>query len=307
LSPDLRTGYVQNWNLDAQRELSGSTVVSVAYAGAKGTHLIRSLDLNQPLPGPGAVAARRPYPQFGGIFFTESGGNSVFHALEASLNRRLARGFSVLAAYTFSKSIDDTSAFLGTMPDKNFPQDSRSYRAERALSSFDMRQRFTAAYLCNLPGRAWWRRNFELRGIATAQSGQPFTPVLRADNSNTGNTGGIFGSDRPDVVGDPHLARPGPGEWFNTAAFAIAPRYHFGNAGRNILESPGSFTFDLALSRRFTVREGVGLSFDAEAFNLFNRANFDLPQLIADDPSTFGRIFSAKAPRQIQVALRLTF
>jgi hypothetical protein len=307
LSPDLHTGYMQSWNLDVQRELSASTVVSVAYSGAKGTGLIRSLDLNQPLPGPGAVFARRPYPQLGGIFFTESGGNSNFHALEASLNRSLAHGFSVLAAYTFSKSIDDTSAFLGTVPDKNFPQDSRNSRAERALSSFDMRQRFTAAYLYNLPGRAWWRRNIELRGIATVQSGQPFTPILRADNSNTGNTGGIFGSDRPDLVGDPQLSHPTPAQWFNTAAFTIAPKYHFGNAARNILEGPGSFTFDLALSRRFTVREGVNLSFDAEAFNLFNRANFDLPQLIADDPSTFGRIFSAKAPRQIQFALRLAF
>jgi hypothetical protein len=307
LSPDLHTGNMQSWNLDVQRELSASTVVSVAYSGAKGTGLIRSLDLNQPLPGPGAVFARRPYPQLGGIFFTESGGNSNFHALEASLNRSLAHGFSVLAAYTFSKSIDDTSAFLGTVPDKNFPQDSRNSRAERALSSFDMRQRFTAAYLYNLPGRAWWRRNIELRGIATVQSGQPFTPILRADNSNTGNTGGIFGSDRPDLVGDPQLSHPTPAQWFNTAAFTIAPKYHFGNAARNILEGPGSFTFDLALSRRFTVREGVNLSFDAEAFNLFNRANFDLPQLIADDPSTFGRIFSAKAPRQIQFALRLAF
>ena len=307
LSPDIHTGYVQSWNLDVQRELSSSMVASVAYAGSKGTDLIRSLDLNQPLPGPGDVSSRRPYPQFGGIFFTGSGGDSNFHALEASLNRRLAHGFSVLAAYTFSKSIDDTSAFLGTMPDKNFPQDSHNYRAERALSSFDMRQRFTAAYLYNLPGRAWWRRNFEVRGIATAQSGQPFTPILQTDNSNTGNTGGIFGSDRPDLVGDPHLSHPTVAEWFNTAAFAIAPQYHFGNAGRNILEGSGLFTFDLALSRRFTVREGVNLSFDAEAFNLFNRANFDLPQLIADDPSTFGRIFSAQAPRQIQFALRLTF
>ena len=253
------------------------------------------------------MAARRPDPQFGGIFFTESGGNANFQALEASVNRRLALNFSVLAAYTFSKSIDDTSAFLGTLPDKNFPQDSHDYRAERALSGFDMRHRFTAAYLYNVPGRAWWRRNFELRGIATAQSGQPLTPILSIDNSNTGNTGGIFGSDRPDVVGDPHLAHPTPAEWFNAAAFAIAPRYQFGNAGRNILEGPGLFTFDLALSRRFSIREGVGLTFDVEAFNLFNRANFDVPQLLADDPSTFGRIFSANAPRQIQFALRLGF
>jgi len=307
LSPDIATGYMQNWNLGVQHQVSASTVASIAYAGSKGTHLIRSRDLNQPPPGADPVFSRRPYPQFGSIFFTESAANSDFHALEASINRRLAHNFSVLASYTFSKSIDDTSAFLGTLPDKNFPQDSSNYRAERALSSYDMRHRFTAAYVYHLPGAGRWMRNSEVRGIAVAQSGQRFTPVLRTDNSNTGNTGGIFGSDRPDLLRDPRLDHPTPERWFDTSAFAIAPPYQFGSAGRNILEAPGLFTFDLALSRRFAIREGLSLSLDAEAFNLFNRPNFDLPQRIADDPATFGRIFSAKAPRQIQFALRFAF
>ena len=150
-------------------------------------------------------------------------------------------------------------------------------------------------------------QNSELRGIVVAQSGQPFTPILRNDNSNTGNTGGIFGSDRPDVLRNPVLDHRTPERWFDTSAFAIPAPYHFGSAGRNILEGPGLFTFDLAFSRLFALREGVSLSFDAEAFNLFNRTNFDLPERVADDPATFGRIFSAKAPRQIQFALRLAF
>ena len=307
LSQDLSDGYLQHWNLDVQRQVSPSTVVSVAYAGSKGTNLVRSRDLNQPRPGPGTVALRRPYPGFGGIFFSESGGNSHFDALEASIDFRLARNISVLGSYTFSKSIDDTSSFLGTKPDKNFPQDSRDFQAERALSSFDMRHRFTAAWVYDLPGRAWWLRNFGLRGILAAQTGQPFTPILRADNSNTGNSGGIFGSDRPDVLRDPRLSDSTPEHWFDTAAFRIPARYHFGSAGRNILQGPGLFTFDAAVERRFSLREGVSISFDAEAYNLFNRTNFDLPERIADDPATFGRIFSAKAPRQIQLALRLLF
>ena len=234
---------MQNWNLNVQHQLSASTVVSLAYAGSKGTHLIRSRDLNQPPPGPGPVFTRRPYPQFGSIFFSESSGNSDFHALEASINRRLAHNFSVLAAYTFSKSIDDTSAFLGSLPDKNFPQDSSNYHAERALSSYDMRHRFTTAYVYHLPGRAWWVRNSEVRGITVAQSGQPFTPVLRADNSNTGNTGGIFGSDRPDLLRDPRLDHPTPARWFDTSAFAIAPPYHFGSAGPEYSRRSGSVHF----------------------------------------------------------------
>lgn len=307
LSPDLTTSYLQHWSLNAQRQLGSSMVASVAYAGSKGTHLIRSRDLNQPRPGPGSVAARRPQREFGGIFFIESGANSSFHSLQVALDHRLARGFSLLAAYTFSKSMDDTSAFLGTKADKNFPQDSLNFRAERALSSYDIRQRLTAASVYSLMGRKWWSGNLDFRGILTAQSSQPFTPILRFDNSNTGNSGAIFGSDRPDLLRNPALSNRGPQKWFDPAAFAVPARYTFGSAGRNIVGGPGLFTFDIAVARRFPLRERLALSFDAQFFNLFNRPQFDLPERFADEPATFGKIFSAKAPRQIQAAVRLSF
>jgi hypothetical protein len=108
-------------------------------------------------------------------------------------------------------------------------------------------------------------------------------------------------------VGSPHLSNPGPQEWFNTSAFAVNPLYTFGNAGRNILTGPGSVTLDLELARRFILSERVSMTFEAQAFNSLNRVNFDLPQLYVDDPATFGKIFSAEAPRQIQFALRLAF
>src|SRR5262249_21176547 len=118
LSPDLTTSYAQQWSFSLQKKLSNSTTATLAYAGTKGTKLIRSRDLNQPPPGPGAVAARRPNPAYGGMFWIESGGNSNYHSLQASVNRRLASGFSLLASYTWSKSIDDSSAFLGNTADK---------------------------------------------------------------------------------------------------------------------------------------------------------------------------------------------
>jgi hypothetical protein len=301
LSPDLTSGYLQQWNVNIQRQLGASTAVSAAYGASKGTHLIRSRDLNQPEPGPGAVASRRPTPAFAGIFYIESGANSSFQSLQLSIDRRLSRKFSVLASYTRSKSIDDTSAFLGTLPDKNFPQDSHNYRAERAVSSFDVPNRFVTAYVYH-PGYG-----VELRGITTLQSGQPFTPILRFDNSNTGNSGGIFGSDRPDLLRNPAVSNPSPERWFDTSAFAIAAPYHFGDAGRNIVRDPGIANFDIAIARRFTLREGVTLTADAQSFNLFNHTQFDLPQLFADEPATFGRILSAKAPRQLQFSLRLAF
>ncbi len=150
-------------------------------------------------------------------------------------------------------------------------------------------------------------RNTELRGIVTLQSGQPFTPLLRFDNSNTGNTGQQSGSDHPNLVGNPTLSNGTRDQWFNTDAFAVPPPYTFGNAGRNILRGPGYASVDLAVARNVPLDGRRTLTVEAQVFNLFNRVNYDLPQLYVDEPATFGRIFSAKAPRQVQLAVRVTF
>jgi hypothetical protein len=306
LAPDMVTPNLQDWNFDVQRAFDAVGTFSIAYAASKGTHLIRSLDLNQPPPGPGDVDARRPFKGFSNIFYTETGGNSSFNSLQVSFSRRLRGGLSIFSTYMFSKSIDDTSAFLGVTADKNFPQNSSNYHAERAVSSFDIAHYATTALIYQLPGRNALWRNTEFHSILAAHTGQPFTPLLSTDNSNTGNTGGTFGSDRPNLVHMPYLANPGPQEWFDTSAFVIPPQYTFGDAGRNILRGPGLFTLDIALARRFTVGEAWSATFEAQAFNVLNRTNFDLPQLYVDQPS-FGQIFSAKSPRQIQLAVRLAF
>ena len=212
-----------------------------------------------------------------------------------------------MAAYTFSKSIDDTSAFLPTASDQNFPQDSHNYSLERALSSYDVPHRGTIAFVYHIPGASRWIRGFELSSIITAQSGLPFTPQLSSDNSNTGNTGGNFGIDRPNVLHNPTLPNPTRAEWFDVNAFAIPAPFTWGNAGRDILRGPGLFTTDLSLRRVFALRERLKLTAEAQSFNLFNRTNFNQPDAFADQPLTFGQIFSAKPPRQIQFALRLAF
>jgi len=307
LSPSFVPANAQDWNFNLQREVRRTGTFTIAYAGSKGTHLPRSLDINQPFPGPGSVQSRAAYPAYSNILMTESGGNSEYQSLQFTFNRRLAAGFSVLAAYTRSKSIDDTSAFLPTSADQNFPHDSHNYHLERALSSYDMPNRATVALLYCIPGSSRWTRGFETGSIVTAQSGQPFTPMLSTDNSNTGNSGGNFGVDRPNVVFNPTLANPQPQEWFNVSAFAIPAPYTWGNAGRNILRGPGLATVDFSLRRKFTLHERKTLTAEAQTFNMLNRANFNLPDAYADQPLTFGKIFSAKDPRQVQFALRVVF
>ena len=307
LSPDIVAPYMQHWNLDIQRSLGRAGNLSMAYAGSRGVHLIRSRDLNQPAPAAGYLQARRPLPAYGSILSVESAAKSSYHSLQISFNRPMSRDFSIWTVYTFSKSIDDTSAFLGSKTDANFPQNSNNIGAEKSVSSFDVRHRAAIAYVYELPRENKWTRNTELRGITTLQSGQPFTPILRFDNSNTGNTGQGSGFDRPNLLKNPRLSTRGPDRWFDASAFAIPAPYTFGNAGRNILRGPGFASFDVSLTRHIPISDRARFTIEAQVFNLFNRANFDVPELYVDDPGTFGRILSAKAQRQIQLAARIGF
>ena len=320
LSPKIITPYMQQWNLSAEQAIGKRGTLSLSYVGSTGSHLIRVSDLNQPsLSSTGSqdnLQSRRPYPQYSAIFDVETEGASNFNALEVHYKGQVAPGVSLWGAYTFSHSLDGQSAFLGDVADPNFPQISHDVAAEHGPSSFDMRNRFVAAYVVSLPHNNRWTRNTDLQGIVTAESGQPFTPTLSPgdDNSNTGNSGQQAGSDRPNVIGNPNAAvnpvtkarTRTTDEWFNTAAFAVAPPNTFGDAGRNSLIGPDYSSFDLSLSRRFTLHDRTTATFEAQSFNLLNHPSYSLPNPYADQAS-FGTISSATDPRQLQFALRLAF
>lgn len=306
IQPDFRTGYGQHWNVGVERELPGRLVARAAYSASKGSKLLRRRDVNQPAPGPGAVDARRPIPGFANVVIFESGASSIYHSGVFSLERRLAAGATFSAAYTWSKSIDDVSSFLSSTGDQAFPQNSHDFEAERALSNFDSRHRFVFTGSVESPFENRLARNWELHAIASWTAGRPFTPALSVDNSNTGNSGSIFGQDRPDAVGDPTAGPSTPERFFNTAAFATPPEFQFGSAGRNTLIGPALATVDMAVVRGFQLGERARLDLRVEAFNLTNRPNFDLPRRFSDQP-TFGRITSAGAARQLQLGVRVTY
>jgi hypothetical protein len=307
---DLRTPYVQQWNFGIQRQLGKSRVFEIAYVGSKGTHLIDSRNINQPQPSvnqqnPG------PNPYFSEIDIIESQANSIYHSLQARLQQRLWQGLSLLASYTYAKSIDDASGFFNTTGDPNFPQNSYDLSAERGRSDFDIRQRFTLSYAYDLPvlkGHRWMG-GWQSFGVLTFQTGQPFTVALLPDDDNT-NTGisqlGFGANDRPNVVGNPRLSNPTPVEWFNTAAFTTPPYGHFGNAGRDILDGPGLETVNFSIVKNTAVTERLDIQFRTEFFNLLNHTNFDLPDSFVGSP-TFGQVVSAQDPRRIQFAVKLVF
>ena len=316
---DLRTGYMQHWNFNVERQLGEKNVIEVAYVGSKGTKLLTARDINQPQPSalpPGLPIVPRPDPRFDDIDLLESRGNSNYNALQTRFQRRWSRGLYALVSYTWSKSIDDASNFFSSAGDPNFPQNSYDVAAERGRSNFDVRHRLSASYSYALPfgkGQSGWEGTllggWETHGIITLQSGRPFTVALlpEIDNSGTGRSILGFGAnDRPNLIGNPELSSPTTLQWFNTAAFAFPAPGTFGDAGRNILDGPGFQNVNASIVKNTTFGERFNLQFRAEAFNLFNHPNFNLPDNFLGSP-TFGRITSARDPRHIQFGLKFLF
>jgi hypothetical protein len=306
---NLRTPYVAQWSFEVQQEAGRNQVLELAYAGTKGTKLIGARDINQPLPS-AQQPNPRPVPQFADINAIESRGNSNYQSLQAGLRRTLRAGLTANLAYTWSKSIDDASGFFNTAGDANYPQDSRHVDLERGLSDFDVRHRFSLGYSYDLPlGTGRLRGGWQTFGVWSFQTGRPFTVALLADqdNSNTGISSLGFGAnDRPNVLRNPALSQPGPDHWFDTTAFVVPPFGSFGNAGRNILTGPGLQNVNVSLLKTTAFSERARLQFRAEAFNVVNHVNLDLPDSFVGSP-TFGKIQSAERSRRIQFGLKLLF
>jgi len=333
---NLRTPYIQNYNLNVQQEVRPGMVLQVGYVGSAGRKLYRLRDINQAsLPAAGSTPAqaamtlqsRRPFfsqfPQFSLINYLETSSNSSYNALQTSLKQRLTRGLNFSVTYTLSKSIDDASngIFSGTRGVAS-PQNSFNIAAERAVSVFDQRHRFMANFtydldfLTTLSGSLpkSLTGGWTIGGIYTGASGLPVTPFLNADNSGTGEL-----NDRPNLVSNPRSGdRRTATSFFNAAAFAPAPFGTFGTAGRNSIVGPRLQIFDMSVGKTTKINDRLTTQFRAEAFNLFNHTNFALPQ-VGFDAANFNTITATPdvdlnnprladgGPRVIQFGLKLLF
>lgn len=317
--PNIRNGYVYEWSLSVERELNPSTLLSASYTGSDGHKLPRRALQNQGIPNlPGIRRGNHPQP--GSNQFTRATDvNSNYNALILRLERRLSRGLSFVAGYTYGRSIDDASGLQGT----DQPQDNYNMKAERGLSDFDVRHRFVFSNVWKPPlgpGERWIGNglpavlfaNWQFSNIWTVQCGQPLTAILGTALSGTDSNG----TDRPNLIGNPNLPRDqhNPARWFDASALIPPPIYTDpqgpfsvpGNEGRNVIKGPGLLDWDLSAERPFRLNEKASLIFRSDFFNLTNHPNFGRPGLIAGT-SNFGRISSAGNSRQIQFALRLSW
>jgi outer membrane receptor protein involved in Fe transport len=298
-----KSQYIQSWSMTIERELARGTVLEIAYAGSKGTHLERRYDVNQNYREQ-ALSALKPFPAFSSINIIADSSNSHYNSGSVTLRRRLSNQFFVRASYTFAKSIDETSNTGGTVQ-YNFPiaQDSRDLAAERGRSDFDIGHSFAASFVFapklshNVLLRDW-----QISGTSTIYTGPPFTPKLGTVDYTNGS------ASRPDRLSKGTLDNPTVDQWFDRTAFPIVPlgSFRFGTSGRNILDGPGTFQVNMGLSRKIKFAETKALQFRVDSLNMPNHPNFNLPENRVDILSG-GTISRAKANRSLTLGARLEF
>jgi hypothetical protein len=311
----------QEYNLDIQRQLPGGILLEVGYYGNKFDHMTWQTDGNPATPGPGNVNSNRRYLSvlvpgqsaitLADVLRVSEDGYSRYNALQAKVEKRYTRGLTFIGAYAWSKtmSLGDTSGV----------QNALNWNADRAVSTQDMTQHFVGSAVYALPfgkgktfGSGWNRWvNGALGGwsvgpIVTVNTGMPINLSVNGDPANTGSTGVVGITDRPNVVGNPQLANPTVQEWFNTAAFAPNAKYTFGNAGRNILRGPGLVNLDIAAHKSFQITERISAQLRLESFNATNTPALGNPNTVVGNP-LFGQITSAGAARDNQIGLKILF
>ena len=318
---------VQQWSIGVQRDLGGKWLGEVDYVGTKSTHNNLIYDYNQPLIVNNTVTATVPYPNFGQVEYTTPIGYGNYNGLQASLTHAMSNGLSVHAAYTYSRSLDNTPEELENNP--GGPPNGRNESSWYGPSEFNTPQRIGVSYVYELPfgkGKSMLTSgplsyvlgNWRTSGVYTYYSGIPFTAIWGNESSLLDPYG--YATAVPNKVGPVHYVNK-PSCWFYSSAtsgcapygsglsdaFADAGNGVIGNGTRNSLNSPATDVFDAALIKDVPIVESLRAEFRWEVFNVLNHPLFAAP---SGDVSTgaAAQITSLSGdPRVMQFALRLDF
>jgi hypothetical protein len=314
ISPDFRTPYVQNFNLNVQRTLAKNVLLQVGYVGSRGTKLSLMQSINPIRNGRRLLFDQ--YPTLGGINILNSIGNSNYNSMQTQLRVTRVKNLTLTANYTWSRAMDNGTDVRTTLPANSF-----NLRNEYGPSGVDLRHIFTGFVSYDVP--SFTRKapilfkGWQLNSLMTFHTGNPITLISGTNRSGTGDI-----QDRVDVVGQafssvPARATPfGAVPWFNPAAFALAATGTFGNIGRNAIYGPGFGAVDFSVFKEFPIKERIRLQFRAEVFNILDRANFANPGTNRNAATSFGLITNTRnggsapgigfgEPRNTQLALKL--
>jgi hypothetical protein len=309
---DLQPSYTMQYNLNVQQEFLGA-VLMLAYVGSRGVNLFGQGDINTRVPqmlpdGRAFFSGSGPLrnPNFSTIRSGMQGFSSNYNGMNLSANRRFNKGLQFQLSYTYGKSLDNRSGNSGRQEYSNGQArtfDPYNRGLDYGRSDFDVRHNFTANLTYDLPfgklngfaGTAL--SGWQVNTIVKIASNIPFTPLIDGDPDGDGSTDNAA---RPDLVGDPNTGPRTAEQWYNVNAF-VAPVIGFrGTAGRNVVRGPNFRNVDFSLNKNFPLAEKLRLQFRVEAFNLFNRANFDLPSNSDDGSQIF--IFSSPNFTRLQTA-----
>jgi hypothetical protein len=344
--------YAQDWNLTIQREVTATLGVEVGYVGLKATHLQLTQNINQPFVTDGFYGSTKPFPTLpltspeipaqclppnpvcglNNINQVNSGGNSNYNALWATVTKHISRGLEFLASYTYSKSLDYNSLSTG---ETYIIQNAYNPRGDYGPSEFDARHRFVLSGFYQFPFQGNRLVSGWQVGIVTQlQSGNPVNPTLAI-----GPGPGISLTVRPDLL-SPVSGTGNPTQYFTNAALcepfagtptgkapavpdcASAPNAAFavpctfssipttpgganypiipgschpGDLGRNAIVGPDFLNTDFSVTKNTKITEKLTLQFRSEFFDIFNHPNFGNPVLTATSGS-FGQIQSTRFP-----------
>lgn len=332
IAPDFETPETQVWSIGLQREIFRNAVVDVSYVGTKGDKLVRRRNINFVTPQQaiaagagttaGNTAAVRPFVGYSTITYQETAAKSRYHGFLSSFNYRLQNGFTITAAYTFSKSLTDSTNDRDAIDEPQNPLNPNEY----ALARTDRPHVFSASYVYELP---FFRNSqnaltrlllggYQISGITQIESGAPVPRIANADTIN--GTRGLY----PNVVGNPNGGLAGTIDpvtglpfIYDPTAFAAPATGQFGNAPRSFARLPMRNQTNLAVSKQFYFdsERKVYLQLRAEAFNLFNTTNFvmaagaatTLPTAGPLSNTTIARPTGARLPREFQFGAKFYF
>ncbi len=327
---DLKPTYTEHWNLNFQREVGFNTSVLVGYFGSHGINQLGQGDVNIAIPQiqPDGSEffpenSKRRNPNFATIRMIMQGFESKYHGAHLGIQQRRTHGFQYQIAYTYGKAEDNRSGSGGRQEYSNGQArtfDPYNKSLDWGPSDFDVRHNLSANAAYDLPlGKGRWLEGWQINAIASYASGVPFSPLVAGDPDRDGSDDNAA---RPNVVPgcNPNSVPGGrnAAHWFNTACFAFPTPGTRGNAKRNSLRGPDLRTVDMALVKSTPVFGGYNAQVRFEIFNVFNRANFDLPANTEDGATLFdeggkplgdaAKIFKTITDgRSFQLAVRLMF
>ncbi len=339
----LKTPYAVQWNLGIQQQLAANWILDVRYVGTHFVHEEANLELDQlpdsalalgtglqtlvPNPFYGQIATGqlaapkvsqaqllRPYPQFTGVTsLSASWAGAHYNALNVTLQKRFSNGFSFLAAYTWSKLMDQSSGgFSGESLGGGNIQDYNNLKAEMSTSLLDQTNRLVAGPVYQLP---FFREGgglaghllggWELSAITSFISGDPL-----GITSATNGTDSQGGGQRPNWNGkNPALGNHTVAKWFDTSAFSTPPAFHFGNTPRTFddLRSDWIRNIDISLHKNTQLTSKMNLQIRVDAFNMDNTPTFAPPNT-SFGSAQFGVVSAQQnSPRTIQLGFKLLY